>query len=274
MTAPPSPAPWPADPRLLRAEITAMLDSLLAALDERIPRGAIRGVYFKGSASKVWHVPCDYVPELSDLDLHVWLHDEASAAVEAQFQDTRFALEFAAAAEAAFRHRVPSPCHVPRPQVLILNEAMRRRTSWTRSHAVVLRGEAPPGSEATAREDRETLLAVSGEAAQLGLSVMDKLEAEVWTALRAVNWRVSPLPARLLSAAGAGAQVWDEPRSVLLADLDRSGFGAVAAHLGRYYDHAWKGFCGGWRDAAPMRLAILAALDALALAADHAGRPE
>jgi hypothetical protein len=118
---------WPVDPQLLRAEVEAMLDALLHALDERLPALAVRGVYFKGSASKVWLAPCDDVPELSDLDLHVWLHEDASADYEARFQETLFGLAFAEAAEGAFLHRVPTPRHLPRPQVLILNDAVRGR---------------------------------------------------------------------------------------------------------------------------------------------------
>lgn len=249
-----------------------MLAALLHALDERIPASVVRGVYFKGSASKVWQAPCDYVPELSDLDLHIWLHEDATAEYEARFQDTSFGLAFAEAAEKAFLRRVPTPLHVPRPQVLLLNGAMRGAGRWSRSHAQVLRGEPSPGTEATAHEDREALLQVSAQAATLGLDLMDKLGPQLWTVLRAVGWRVSPLPARLLGAAGAGAWVWEQPRSALLPELRQRGFGEVADALEMYYAYAWAAFSLGWRDPAPMRAAVHAALGALALAAQGINR--
>ncbi len=250
-----------------------MVDSLLEALDRWVPAEAVRGLDFKGSASMPWHAPpCDYVPEPSDLDLHLWLHEDASAEFEERFQDTRFALMLAADVEATFRRRVPQPLHQPRSQVLILNEAQRRSPSWSRSHAEILRGAPYPGTDPTALEDRETLLAGSAGAAALGLSFMDKLGPEVKAALRAVGWRVSSLAARLLGALGAGSGVWAQPRSLLFPDLRECGCGDVADALDAYFGHAWAAFSSGWQDAVPMREAVLAGLDALALAAAQVKR--
>lgn len=244
-----------------------MRDALVGALDARVPAGDVRGIYFKGSASKDWNAPCDYVPELSDLDLHVWFHEVQAAGWVARFEDTTFGLDFAQDAEDRFFTACPEPLHVPRPQLLILNHAMKG--SWTRSHVLVLRGEAYPGGDPTAEEDRETLLRVSAQAADLGLDVMDKVGAQVWTSLRQVNFRVSPLPSRLLSASGAGAGVWFEPRSVLLRQLEERGFGDVAAELRAYYDLCWAAFGSGWQDSSVMRRAVRHALNALRLAAGH-----
>lgn len=256
---------WPADPQQLRLEVHALRDALIAALDARVPVRAVRGVYFKGSASKPWHAPLDYVPELSDLDLHVWFHDDAAPGWLARFREAVFALEFAQDAEDRFSQACPAPLHMPRPQLLLLNGV--DLSGWTRSHVQVLRGEPYPGAEATAAEDRARLLEVSEQADGLGLDLLDKVGPQLWTALRQLNWRVSPLPARLLSAAGAGPGVWHAPRSVLLADLDARGFGALADELRAYYAHTWAAFGTGWRDAGLMRQAVLHALEALRQAA-------
>lgn len=241
-----------------------MKDALLEAIDHYVPAEDVRGVYFKGSASKPWYAPCDYVPELSDLDLHLWLHDAASARHEPQFKDSRFGLAFAETAEQGFYARVPQPLHLPRPQVLVLNQAMSR--GWTRSHALVLRGEPYPGDPSTAAEDREMLLKMSAQVTELGLDWLDKLGPQLWDVLRALNWRLSPLPARCLSSVGAGERVWYEPRSRLLTELQQAKFGTLAAQLETYYAEAWVAFAAGWRDPRPMRAAIRVGLDALALA--------
>ena len=43
-----------------------------------IPEGEIRAIYLKGSAVKAWESPLDYVPEISDVDMHVWFRDDPS----------------------------------------------------------------------------------------------------------------------------------------------------------------------------------------------------
>src|SRR5687768_9127389 len=65
------------DPARVRAEVEGMTDAYVAALLERLPREQIVGLYAKGSAVKPWDAPIDYVPELSDVDLHVLVHDPA-----------------------------------------------------------------------------------------------------------------------------------------------------------------------------------------------------
>ena len=64
----------------LRREVQAAIDSWVEVLLDRLPDGAVRGIYFKGSAQKAWDSPVDYVPELSDVDLHL-THAPANRAI-------------------------------------------------------------------------------------------------------------------------------------------------------------------------------------------------
>lgn len=247
-----------------------MRDALVGALEARVPPGDVRGLYFKGSGSKPWHAPCDYIPELSDVDLQVWLTDAAAGTWIERFRETGYALDFAEDTDERFFAVCPQPLHVPRPQLLILNHAMQGR--WHRSHVQVLRGAAYPGADPTPAEDRAILLDVSAQAATLGLDQMDKSGPWSWAALRQVAYRVSPLPARLLSAAGAGTRVWDEPRSTLLAELVACDFGEVAEALHAYTEQCWAAFGSGWRDGPVMRQATRHALSALHFAAGAVSR--
>ena len=61
------------DPNRIRAEVRAMTDAHVEALTVRIPPDEIAGIYLKGSAHKPWDTPLDYVPEISDVDIHLWL---------------------------------------------------------------------------------------------------------------------------------------------------------------------------------------------------------
>ena len=64
------------DPERLRREVSAMTEAIVEALLDNIPKDEIRAIYLKGSAKKRWDTPIDYVPEASDLDLHLWFHDD------------------------------------------------------------------------------------------------------------------------------------------------------------------------------------------------------
>ena len=53
-----------------------MVASIVEALLRQIPSSEVAGIYFKGSAQKRWDSPVDYVPEVSDVDIHVLLRDD------------------------------------------------------------------------------------------------------------------------------------------------------------------------------------------------------
>ncbi|WP_146202817.1 hypothetical protein [Deinococcus irradiatisoli] len=258
---------WPAPPERLRTEVQAMLDALIEALGEVAPPHTWRGLYFKGSASKLWHSPCDYLPELSDLDLHLWLHGGEAAALPTS---TRSALAFAERVERGYQNRIAAPLHWPRPQVLLLNGRLTQ-SGWARSGVTVLSGEAYPGAAPDPASDRSALWQVHREAQHLGPALFDKPGPYGWAALRAVNWRISPAPARLLSALGAGEWVWQAPRSALFEALSDRGLSEVAGAFEAYYRWGWLAFSRRWQDGAAMREAVHAGLGALALAAESSG---
>lgn len=236
-----------------------MLSALIDALTQGVPPERWRGLYFKGSASKVWHAPCDYVPELSDLDLQVWLHDEADAA---RFNSTEAGLHFAERTEHGYQARISQPLHWPRPQLLILN-ARIKEPNWARSIVAVLYGEVYPGAAPDPMLDAQALRDVTAQALELGESLLDKPGPYTWAALRAINYRLSPAPARLLSALGAGEWAWGQPRSVLLEELRSRGLAEVAESFEDYYRLSWLAYGTGWKDGAAMRVAVRAGLRAL-----------
>ncbi len=236
-----------------------MREALVDALSQVIPQERWRGLYFKGSASKVWHSPCDYVPELSDLDVQVWLHDETDAAV---LSSTAAALDFAECTEQGYQSRISQPLHWPRPQLLILNERIRQ-PNWARSAVTVLQGEAYPGAAPVPAVDAQMLREMTAQALSLGESLMDKPGPYTWAALRAVNWRISPAPSRLLSALGAGEWAWEQPRSVLLNELRSRNLTELADMFENYYRLGWLAFGSGWKDGVTMRAAARTGLAAL-----------
>lgn len=53
-----------------------MPESFVETLLEKIPNDQIRALYLEGPAKKHWGTPIDYVPEASDLDMHLWFHKD------------------------------------------------------------------------------------------------------------------------------------------------------------------------------------------------------
>lgn len=254
---------WPVPPEVLRFEVDAMLGALVKTVQGHLPPHRMRGLYFKGSASKPWQAPLDYVPEISDLDLHLWLRDPVDAE---WLSNSRAALDFSAEVEARYLTACPNPIHWPRPQVQIINE-MCEEPGWARSPVHLLHGEPYPGGTPDPVSDRQNIIRHAREAAQLGLHHFDKQGPDLWATLRALNWRVSPAASRVLSALGAGEdEAWGSPRSVLVGRLRDHGLAPLADLLTRYYAACWSAFDARWRDPRPLRLAISAALDALAMA--------
>ena len=85
-----------------------------SALLDVLPAQSIRTIYFKGSAQRPWDSLLDYVPELSDVDVHVWLHEAAVSSDEITLET---ALQVQTAIERIYAERVPEPLHVPRPSL-------------------------------------------------------------------------------------------------------------------------------------------------------------
>ena len=104
-----------------RAEINSALEIWTAILQETFGE-RIRYAYTKGSAIKSWDSIIDYVPEISDVDLHfrfttledmIFSEDPFSQAMEISFEYERRFLE-----------EQPNALHMPRSQLLLVDLLM------------------------------------------------------------------------------------------------------------------------------------------------------
>ena len=113
------------DKEALRREVNFMLEAFVEVLLEEIPKSAIEMIYFKGSAQKNWESPLDYVPELSDVDIHLLFTDDSST--EKYLGSTSKALHILSKVEKRYFLKTEKPLHVPRPQFVILNHLLREK---------------------------------------------------------------------------------------------------------------------------------------------------
>lgn len=261
---------WPAafPPETLRAETEAMATAWVEVLRARLGDGAIRGIYLKGSAAKPWDSPIDYVPTVSDVDVHLWL---ARPNDRAKLDDLPAALVIAESVRVAYLRRVRDPLHLPKPQLTLVN-ALHELPGYVPSPASTVRtlfGEPYEGAavdeagEARQRErDRVSLLAHRDFLAAVAMRVIDRPGPYLARILDELPWRVSPVAPRVLSLAGGGYdEVWTPNRTALIGRLRARGFALLAEAYELYYLGAWRVFLG---EAGPEE-AVRAGLEVLRL---------
>ena len=106
-----------------RCLATCVRDQLLAL----IPEDQIRGIYLTGSTVKAWDSPLDYVPEVSDVDIHVSFRDDSLVATK-HLDTVPQALASASGNRGpASTSASPSPSTAPGRRLLVLNKLMAER---------------------------------------------------------------------------------------------------------------------------------------------------
>jgi hypothetical protein len=258
----------------LRREVQAMVDAVLHVLLREIGEDVIRGVYFKGSGQREWDTLLDYVPELSDVDIHVWLDDERWA--ESGGIDLETSLRIQAGIEHAFRQSITDPIHLPRPQIIPLNQ-LKQDIEYVPpppGGVQVIYGENMPAdghlSTAEIRRIDANSLAMDGEAVALfPLKVIDRPGRYIWTALAYLSWRVSPTGARVLDLLGMDPdETWNMNRTAVMRALRALEQDLLADRLSEYYVRAWDFFLSGYQDIEAARQAIRSGADAITIACE------
>jgi hypothetical protein len=231
-----------------------MAEAWAEVLVGRLPPRAVRGVYFKGSALKPWDSPIDYVPGLSDVDVHVLLGDDRD---EAHLNAIDIALEVNAAVLATYRRRAPAALHLPRPQLVLANRLEQDATILPSPAATVetLFGEPYVDHVLTEEEqaaqrarDREQLRRPSHIEFidELPFRAIDRLGERLTPLHGELNWRVSPVAPRVLEVLGmAYAQAWSLNRTHLVAGLRERGLETLADAYESYYVAGWRLFIDG-----------------------------
>ena len=267
------PAAYPAE--RLRLETRAMADAWVEVLTGRLG-GRVRAIHWKGSALKAWDSLIDYVPGLSDVDIHLLLADDAD---EAALDEMDVALEVNAAVLEAFRRRVPDALHVPKPQLVIANRLDREPGILPSPAATVTTLYGAPYQDRTLTEeeqaisrqrDRDELLAPRAFIAALPPRIIDRPGPYLEPLLSELNWRVSPVAPRVIELAGAPyVEAWSMNRTTLVAALIERGLIPLAEAYRAYYEAGWRRFLEG-QGGAPTREVLRAGVEVLRLGAAFA----
>jgi hypothetical protein len=242
-----------------------MEEAVVSSLEHLYGPAAVTAVYVKGSANKRWDTRIDYVPEVSDLDLHVRLADEEL--VYDLHESVDGAAGFQESLEAGFARRRPQPLHVPRLQIIFLNLIEQWPCYLPSPPETVRVLKGPPYAEPD-YSDRDKIIddiclwAAEHRRVVLGFgnSLFDKVFHHTVSLLRNVQWRIGPMGPQglILSGEEIGA-AWSLNRTETVAHLRERGMDELAGHYEAYYVEAWRYYASGFHDGQAGRAAARAA---------------
>lgn len=246
----------------LRAECEAMTRAILDEIIANLGADEIISAYAHGSSTKAWDSPIDYVPELSDLDIHFYLRNP-----ELVSGDVTRAFAIQAGYERRFAEACPKALHLPRPQIMVINEHITG-ANWfgpppgasislfgVRSEAIrpTQTPEGVRAADIASLRDPATTTFLQ----QLPLWAIDRPGRYLWQVLTALVWRVGPTVPRVLTVHGVEyALAWGSNRTRLVAHLEDAGEAELAEAFAGFYLAGWEFFLSGHRDGVPARAAI------------------
>jgi len=225
------------------------------------PERKVRAAYVKGSAIKVWESPIDYVPSLSDLDIHVLMPEELPLLHSSDsFLE---AMDISEEYETRFLQSYPDHLHIPRPQVLPLARLKKHvmyvppRPGDMRMLIGEFEPESLPDIQTIRGIDLENLQDIPEFLETLPLTVIDRTGIEFWTVIRMMTWRVSPSPVRLLSQTYENPlDLWVWNRTSIEDLMVEHGYETLAGSFHGFYLSAWEVFLSEVKDLQAIRSCV------------------
>lgn len=202
--------------------------------------------YAKGSAFKTWDSYIDYVPIISDVDIHICtLGDEPLFLGSSKDFDD--ALNLSAQCEKEFLRRRPDHLHIPRMQVIETRflKQIEKYTPPRHQDIRVLYGtpilEEPPSPEIVRSGDLERILADEEFVSDIPRRTLDRTGLDFWAFIRQITWRVSPFPVRILTQnLDDPIDAWSWNRTNIHKALLEAGYDAIAKYYHGFYSAGWE----------------------------------
>ncbi|MCG3217837.1 MAG: hypothetical protein KAR35_02465 [Candidatus Heimdallarchaeota archaeon] len=229
-------------------------------------------VYAKGSAVKKWDTAIDYVPILSDVDIHIKaknlsLFQEKLTLEKAFTLSEKYKQTFERKQSKKSDTNSSPPVHLPRFQIMTENQLFEDpKIILPRKEDIkLIFGEVEfPKNDISddfiRKVDLERLIEDYAFVNSLASAVFDRSASyEFWTVLRRMNWRVSPTPVRLLTQIidANPLDVWTWNRTTIIKELISQGFSEIAENYKNYYLTGWKLFNTDFKDLTLFKQAII-----------------
>ena len=203
-------------------------------------------VYSKGSASKTWDSHIDYVPIISDVDIHICTHDDQPLFI-GSLRDFDEAMDLSEQCEKEFLHRRPNHLHVPRMQV-IETRFLKQSDKYTPPRPQDIRTlygtptlDEIPSPDIIRSGDLERVLIEEEYVNDLPRRTLDRTGLDFWAIIREMTWRVSPFPVRILTQSlDDPIDAWSWNRTKIHEALLEAGYDAIAEYYHGFYSAGWK----------------------------------
>jgi len=188
----------------VREDIQCALDVWSEKLPE-ILGSRLESMYAKGSANKPWDSHIDYVPIISDVDIHIALKDDKPL-YGSYSEDFDKAIEISRQCEEEFIRRRPDHFHIPRMQVMETH-FLKQNDKYTPPRLqdiLVLFGDPKipkrmPKSERIRAGDMENIIGLREYLHDLPRHMIDRSGLDWWGTIRNMTWRVSPSAVRIIT---------------------------------------------------------------------------
>ena len=204
--------------------------------------------YAKGSALKSWNSPIDYVPIISDLDMHIMLTDSGPVFPPTNEGFTS-SIKMSEKFEERFIAERSDNLHIPRAQIVHINPNLNNPSFILPQLADVhvLVGSPPdfrlPKIEDIRKFDFNQLLELDEYLEDLPRQAFDRVGLDFWQMLRRMNWRVSPCPVRLLTQNHPSPlYVWKWNRTRIVKELQTNNYDSIADSYQKFYETGWNLF--------------------------------
>ena len=241
----------------IRKEVDSCIEIWKTVLEDWFPV-ELEYAYAKGSCIKLWDSPIDYVPILSDVDIHIKQVNNIYP-FENSFNGFKDALKLSEVYEDRFLEMHPDPLHIPRTQIVRVDPHLDDPEfvlPWSREQIRPMFGKPqlsePPIHDQLRDIDLRNLLEQEEALKSLPMSACDRTGLDAWVLIRRLNWRVSPTPVRLLSQMVDPSHVWHWNRTRICKELEKHGYTDLSETSRHYYMAGWEMFTTGFNDSKSM----------------------
>ena len=217
-------------------------------------------VYVKGSALKPWDSHIDYVPTISDVDIHLGLKDDQPLFGNTP-NDFDTAVSLSRQCEEEFLRRRPDHLHVPRMQVIETRFLLQseKYTPPRPEDIKILYGEPHlqelPSPDIIRAGDLERIFDEKEFVDDLPRRILDRTGLDWWAIIRTMCWRVSPSPVRILTQSHPDPiEVWSWNRTTIHRELLKEGYDTIAYYYHSFYQSGWNLFLSEFKGLSEFRI--------------------
>lgn len=257
-----------------RKEVDSCLDIWKEIFEKNYSK-SLEYAYAKGSATKHWDTYIDYVPVLSDVDIHLKVNKHSNFLGD----DNSFheSVNISEMYETTFLEQNQNNFHLPRTQVIKIDDIVDKvNFIQPRETSIVPVFGTPvlednPSNEVIKQIDLKNVLDLEKFLPTLPMSMMDRTGLDLWSLVRRLNWRVSPSPVRILSLSSDNPlDLWEMNRTSITEQLEKHDLHLISESYKDYYYEGWISFMEGFSNSQSLRRIISNGFDVLKLCLEEA----